>query len=199
MQSGSSDITQLVAMVREGIATFDLFLRVMAVVTSACEAQGLRPIVVGGHALAIYTRGDYATRDIDLVAPDAVGDVLSSLGFTKELGERHWYHDELQVAIEVPSRDLAGSIERVVKLNLDSGGHVYVIGVEDLIVDRLRACVYWKSTVDCEWAERLFAVHSQDLDLAYISKAIEHEPDYGAPQMRSLVEEWVSRFTGTEP
>ncbi len=194
MPSGSTDIAQLVAMAQRGMPAFELFLRVMATVTSACESRGFLPIVVGEHAVAIYTRGDYATRDIDLVAPDAVGEVLSSLGFTSRIGERHWYHDGLDVAIEVPSRDLAGATERVVKLRLDTGGHVYVIGVEDLIVDRLRACVYWGSTVDCEWAERLLAVHRQDLDLCYISEAIDREPHGGAAKMRTLVEEWVSKL-----
>jgi hypothetical protein len=36
-------------------------------------------------------------------------------------------------------------------------------------------------------------------DLAYISEAIGQEPEYGATQMRSLLEAWVNRFPGGEP
>jgi len=54
------------------------------------------------------------------------------------------------VVIEVPDRQLAGSMDKVIRLDLGDVGYVFVIGVEDLILDRLRACVYWKSSVDCE-------------------------------------------------
>lgn len=194
MLSGSSDAKELVAWARGGVSTFELCLRVMAAVTAVGEARGIRPIVVGGHAVAIYTRGDYATRAIDLVAPDAIAEALSALGFSRQLGERHWYQPELQVAIEVASRNLAGSFERVVKIRLDGGGHIYVIGVEDLIRDRMRACAYWASTVDCEWAERLFAVHSHDLDLPYIFAAMAPEPRDGYQKMRPLIKEWVRLY-----
>ncbi|WP_157404568.1 hypothetical protein [Shouchella shacheensis] len=33
---------------------------------------------------------------------------------------------------------------------------VFVIGVEDIILDRLRACVHWKSSSDCEWGMNPF-------------------------------------------
>ena len=58
------------------ISTFELFLRVMAIITECSHTSGLLPIVVGGHAVSLYTRGDYATRDVDLVAPDNISGVL---------------------------------------------------------------------------------------------------------------------------
>lgn len=167
---------KLQALVGKDISTFELFLRVMAILTEAAESHGIRPIVVGGHAVSLYTRGDYATRDVDLVAPDDISKALVVLGFVKAEGDRHWFHEALNVAVEIPSRQLAGSDDKVIKLDLGSSGHVYVIGIEDLILDRLRACVYWKSSVDCEWAHRLYVVHRESVDFEYLEQQICLEP-----------------------
>lgn len=51
----------------------------------------------------------------------------------------------------------------------------YVIGVEDLILDRLRACVHWHSESDCEWAQRLLAIHHREIDWKYLSQTAEAE------------------------
>jgi hypothetical protein len=47
---------------------------------------------------------------------------------------------------------------------------VYVIGIEDIILNRLRACVHWKSTSDCEWGQRMFLLHYERLDLTYMKQ-----------------------------
>ncbi len=58
--------------------------------------------------------------------------------------------------------------ERIIKINLPSGKHLFVIGIEDIILDRLRACVHWLSTSDCEWGLRMLKVHYASLDLDYM-------------------------------
>lgn len=50
-----------------------------------------------------------------------------------------------------------------------------MIGIEDLILDRLQACVHWRSEADCEWARRLMAAHRNDIDWVYLSQAAEKE------------------------
>lgn len=175
------------------ISTFELFLRVMAIITECSQNSGLLPIVVGGHAVSLYTRGDYATRDVDLIAPDNISGVLESLGFVKAPGDRHWFHEELNVAIEVPDRQLAGNMDKVIRLDLGELGYVFVIGVEDLILDRLRACVYWKSSVDCEWAQRLYLVHREAIDDGYIRAQIANEA--GALEIRRIVDTWATLAT----
>ena len=175
------------------LSTFELFLRVMAIITESSQNAGLLPIVVGGHAVSLYTRGDYATRDVDLVAPDNISGVLDSLGFVKAPGDRHWFQEELNVAIEIPDRQLAGSMDKVIKLDLGDLGYVFVIGVEDLILDRLRACVYWKSSVDCEWAQRLYLVHREATDDDYIRAQITKEA--GALEIRRIFDTWATLTT----
>ncbi|KAF0195731.1 MAG: hypothetical protein FD169_1219 [Bacillota bacterium] len=94
------------------------------------------------------------------------------------------------MVIEVPDRQLAGSMDKVIRLDLGDVGYVFVIGVEDLILDRLRACVYWKSSVDCEWAQRLYLVHQEAIDADYINKQIDKE--IGVLDIRRIFDTWIS-------
>ncbi|MBY7141572.1 hypothetical protein KFZ56_00315 [Virgibacillus sp. NKC19-3] len=92
---------------------------------------------------------------------------LKSLGFVRE--GRHWYHDKLMISVEIPNDMLEDADnERVVVLVLQNGLHVYVIGLEDIMLNRLRACVHWNSSSDCKWGRRLSLLHFERLDLNYL-------------------------------
>jgi len=152
-------------------------LGVVAVLTEALEPEGIRPILVGGVALEFYTLGGYATKDIDLVASsrEKLKTVLEMLGFTRRMGERHWYSTEFDVAIEIPDEILAGSPEKLTVVEI-GGKNVYIIGVEDLIIDRLSAAKFWQSQSDLEWAVKILALHAEDIDFDYLKKAAqEHD------------------------
>ena len=152
-------------------------LGVVALLTKALEPEGIRPILVGGVALEFYTLGGYATKDIDLVVSDRekVKMVLENLGFMHRMGEKHWYSTELDVAIKIPDEVLAGSPEKLTVLEID-GKNVYIIGTEDLIIDRLSAAKFWQSPSDFEWAVKIIALHAEDMDFNYLKKAAkEHD------------------------
>lgn len=125
--------------------------------------------VVGGMAVDAYTGGQYGTMDIDLVARNevAVQDVLKRSGFQRE--GRHWVLPELQIYVEFPSGPLAGDWERLSRLETPLGPFS-VLGVEDLIIDRLNACVHWKSMADCQWAAFLVNRYRSRLDEAYLRR-----------------------------
>jgi len=46
---------------------------------------------------------------------------------------------------------------------------VAVIGLEDLLVDRLNAAVHWNDTEAREWCVTMLAVH-RDVDLEYLER-----------------------------
>lgn len=152
-----------------GKSRYEIMTETASILTAIMENEGVVPVVVGGLAVEVYTRGQYTTLDIDLVTMrrDYADKVLKELGFNKE--GRHWYHAELEVAIEIPGNKLEDADhEKVIKIYLPSGRHIYVIGLEDIILDRLRACVHWESTSDCEWGLRMLKVHKQALDVEYM-------------------------------
>jgi hypothetical protein len=63
-----------------------------------------------------------------------------------------------------------------------------VIGIEDIILNRLRACVHWKSTSDCEWGKRMLFLHAERLDLEYMRKMA--KTDGTAVHL----EEWIQQY-----
>jgi hypothetical protein len=137
----------------------------------------LFPIVVGGLSVAIYTRNEYSTFDVDMIYPNynLANRILDEMGFIKE--GRHWYSEKLEIAVEIPDDVLAGDMKRIVKLNLSDkkNDYIYVIGVEDLLIDRINALVHWKSKEDGEWAERIYQAYKEQIDKDYfIAKAREN-------------------------
>ncbi len=149
-------------------------LRFVAWLTRALEPHGVRPVVVGGHALEFYTLGGYATGDIDLVCVDLepVRQVLERAGF-RRIG-RHWYREDVDILVEFPGSTLAGSPDKVEQVLLDEGV-IYIIGKEDLLIDRLNACVHWESAEDCRWAKRLLALYGSEMDWPYLRERARQE------------------------
>jgi len=151
-------------------------LGVLAVITKALKPVGIKPILVGGRALEFYTLGGYATKDIDLVinGREQAKVVLTAMGFLQRPGERHWYHEELDVALEIPDEYLAGSLDKLFIVEIN-GMEAFIIGIEDLIIDRLAAAKFWKSPGDAQWAAKLLALHAQEIDMKYLEKTARKE------------------------
>ncbi|MEW5902439.1 MAG: hypothetical protein AB1715_13320, partial [Acidobacteriota bacterium] len=110
------------------------------------------------------------TSDIDLAYSDreALDEVLKNLGFVKK--GRYWVQNELDIAVEVPAASLAGEEAPLETVELEGGLHCLILGVEDLLIDRLNACKHWQSEVDCEMAEILIARYRQDMDWPYLER-----------------------------
>ncbi|MFA1822122.1 hypothetical protein ACDX78_18375 [Virgibacillus oceani] len=91
------------------------------------------------------------------------------MGFTIE--GRHFYHETLLVSIEIPNDVLEDADDnRIIQLELENQQKVFVIGIEDIILDRLRACVHWRSSSDCEWGRRMLLLHRERLEIEYLER-----------------------------
>jgi len=146
-------------------------LLMTGLITRRLEEKGKpAPVLIGGLALSYYTRDVYFTADIDLACADreALDDVLQELGFTK--AGRYWVHRGLDIAVEAPASVLPGEEAPRETVELEGGLSCIVIGLEDLIIDRLNACKHWKSEVDCEMTELLIARYGKELDWDYLDK-----------------------------
>lgn len=145
-------------------------LYLIGLLTLSLQHERLKPIVVGGCALEFYTTGGYATHDIDIIFSDnkLLNEKLSSWGF-KRIG-RHWINEELDLYIESPASQLdPEENKRVCEVEIE-GLKVYLIGLEDLILDRLKAYVHWKSEDDGYWAKELIFMYKDKLEMTYLKR-----------------------------
>ena len=165
-------------------------LLMTGLITRMLEARGKpAPILVGGLALSYYTREVYFTADIDLAYADreALDDVLKELDFAKR--GRYWVHEGLDMAVEVPASDLAGEDSPLESVELEEGMRCVIIGLEDLIIDRMNACKHWKSEIDCEMTELLIARYRKELDWAYLEKKAGLPKNDSLPEVLALKNE----------
>lgn len=148
-----------------------------AVLAEALEKKGITPVLVGGGALEFYTQGNYMTLDIDLVVEgrEQAKKVLEEMGFHRISGKKNWYNEDLELSVEIPDYKLAGSMERVTAVDIEDNLTAYVIGIEDLLIDRLNAYKYWRSLSDGEWASATLSIHFDDVDFEYLKVRAEED------------------------
>ena len=165
------DMEQILQLIGKTESPLKKQLFMVAFVTRLLEKMGKpAPVVIGGCALSYYSREVYFTADIDLAYADreALDRVLKNIGFGKE--GRYWVHPGLKLAIEAPASNLAGEEAPVEIVELGGGLRCTIIGIQDLILDRLNVCKRWKSETDCEMAELLVNRYRADPDWLYLER-----------------------------
>lgn len=134
------------------------------------EGEGAVPVLVGGSAVELYTLGAYTTGDVDLVGTvtPRAAHALRAAGFERR--GRHWIHEAAQVFVEFPASALEPE-EESTWIELE-GQRVLVISIEDLLVDRLGAWQYWKSSVDGVNAWLLWRAQRQRIDAERLERRL---------------------------
>jgi hypothetical protein len=175
---------------------FENALRMFGRASEAMRAHGLpAPVLVGGAAVEIYSRGAINTGDFDVVTPwqAEFEDELQRLGFVRPRGHgratRGWIHPALRLGFEVVSDTLldgAADRGRVKLIDLGDDGTVAVISIEDMIADRMGQYASGTAPEMLEQARRLYALHG-DADLVYMERRIRHESagDYGVDDLKA--------------
>jgi hypothetical protein len=146
-----------------------------AVITEALKEINIRPIIVGGQAVEFYTAGGYSTMDVDLITQASIKEInpiIEELGFKKE--GKYWTYDQLDFALEVPGSDLAGNYDKVNEIEIE-GLKAYIIGIEDIIIDRLNRYKFWKEYADQEWIVGMIYLNYEDIDWDYLYQKSESE------------------------
>ncbi len=165
------DTLKILEMIKNMESPLRRQLLTVGLITRLLKEKGKRaPIIIGGCALSYYSREVYFTTDIDLAYAEreALDSVLKSVGFQKK--GRYWVHEGLKMAIEAPASKLAEEEAPVEIVEVGEGLQCTIIGIEDLIIDRMNACKHWKSEIDCEMAELLVNHYYNDLDWPYLEK-----------------------------
>jgi len=142
-------------------------------ISSRLSRRGGSVFLVGGQAVETYMAGQYTTGDIDITTTDreSTEEVLAQMGFVRE--GMVWLNERLAVAVHIvgsyPSRTEKARIIEV------GPYEVRVVGVEDLIIDRLAAAKFWKSERDAEQASALFHGFVDRLDIDYLRRRAKEE------------------------
>ncbi|MFC6348211.1 hypothetical protein [Vagococcus carniphilus] len=149
-----------------------------------------KTVIVGGLSVNYYTEGEYATQDIDIIARinQKIEDILKELGFVKTSG-RHFSNDDLKIYIEFPSEPLEADPSRLVHIETQDGFQVSVIGLDDILIDRIRARVNWKEGIQTKWIRQLWTKHKNRFDVEYIEEKLKNEELKFFKQLKSAYED----------
>lgn len=125
------------------------------------------PVLVGGAAVELYTRGAYRTSDLDFVGrvPDPVREALEEAGYRRR--GRHWVHEEERIFLEFPAAVFDAPVRTAIVRFGDWS--VRTLSPEDVLVDRLASWKFWKSVPDgvnayLLWRDRGAAMDSSHLE-----------------------------------
>ncbi len=165
------DTKKIIDLIKQTESPLKRQLLTVALISHLLQKKGkIAPIIIGGLALSYYTREVYFTADIDLAYSDreALDEVLREINFKKK--GRYWVNEDLKTAIEVPVGVLAEEDSPLEIVELGPELQCQIIGIEDLIIDRLNACKHWESEIDCEMVELLIKRYQKELDWAYLER-----------------------------
>jgi hypothetical protein len=177
------------------------FREALTLLAKACDAfvdRGFeRPILVGGAAVELYTGGAVVSGDFDLVEASAMDfeRILTEFGFEKASGPGALalglIHPRLGFGVQVVSgrlMDGKANRDKIRMFELDGGGSISVIPVEDLIADRMGQAYSdtppRKDMLD--QAAKLFSL-ATGLDEPYLNRRIGEETT-GSASLASLKE-----------
>jgi len=156
-------------------------LWVLCVITKALEPHQIKPILIGGCALEYYTLGGHSTYDIDIAVADhqQLSITLDRLGFHKE--GRFWNHSNLDIVIESPAGSLVNETAPLTEVHMD-GLKCFIIGLEDLIIDRLNGYVHWKWEDDGRYVKLMLKTYVDKINWQYLEKRSQQEQTHAILQ-----------------
>lgn len=185
------------------------FLKGLSLLVEAMEEMAIRglprPVLVGGAAVELWTGSSVTSGDFDLVSQHqkTLEEILLAKGFVRPKGPgallRGLHHPELGLGIEVVSGSvLDGAVppDRLVTVELETGGKLVVISVEDIIADRLGQYAAHEAS-HREMLEQAIQLHrlAEDLDVSYLDRRIREETagTYDLAFLRKMVAEYEDR------
>ena len=141
-----------------------------------CETlsnAGITTTLTGGACVAIWSDGQYVSRDMDFIEEGPVTRrqvkaALANIGFKEK--NRYFVHPETDFFVEFPTGPLTVGDERVRKVEtLDtSAGRLRLLSPTDCVKDRLAAYFHWNDTMALEQA--LLVAKAQTIDIGELRR-----------------------------
>jgi hypothetical protein len=123
--------------------------------------------LVGGSALEVYTQGDYASDDVDLVAADRdrVVATLRKWGFRSE--GVYWTSPNFRPLVQIVGKYDSGS-RRLTRLVSTKFGPLRLAAIEYLVVKRLVEARQWRRPEALAEATLAVERYGSEMDWAYV-------------------------------
>lgn len=146
------------------------------------EQKNVLLTVVGGAAVQYYTQGEYNTGDLDAIlhgdSKEIIEEVMNGLGFNRTSMFRHFEHPLFpDFVVEFPPAPVEIGGRHIEKLSRieTSEGVVRIVRIEDLIIDRLLAGVFWKDQASLDQARLLWIKNKDQIDVDYLKTFAKEE------------------------
>ena len=151
---------------------------IAAYVQSELRKANIFVVLSGGAAVGIYSKGDYVSKDIDLVNArfakwEKIDQVMKSLGF-QSVG-RHYEHPESEHIMEFPPGPLTLGDDPVIttaQLSYETG-ILEVLTPTDCVKDRLAHYYHWGDNQCLHQA--ILVAQNYDIDIKEIELWSEEE------------------------
>jgi hypothetical protein len=159
----------LISLARKQQNPLNQKMLVLGYLTDQLEKKKQHVYLVGGQAVETYTAGQFTTGDVDITTSDskATEKVLVNLGF-EQIG-MIWLNKRVGMAVQIVGLFPNANLEKASTI-LAGPYKVRIIGVEDLIVDRLAHVKFFNVSGDLEKAKVLYTVFKNRIDEEYLRK-----------------------------
>ncbi|ANO51875.1 hypothetical protein BA177_12290 [Woeseia oceani] len=153
-----------------------------ALVCDALEKAGITVTLTGGACVAIWSNGQYVSKDIDFIEEGPVPRrqvvaVLISLGFSEK--NRYFVHKDTEFFVEFPTGPLTVGDERVreVTTRETDVGKLRLLTPTDCVKDRLAAYFHWNDQQAFEQA--VLVAKAQTINLENVRRWSQNEGQRG--------------------
>ena len=145
-----------------------------AIFTSELEKEGCSPVAAGDYAVELYTSGEYKADGVDVIVPAGKAQkVLQQLDFMQDGSV--WVNSDIDMTVRIVNESLGDEqLKRVNQIDV-SGASVYLLGLEDTILAKLRDFAFKHEVAASTWAQELVEAHPGEIDWEYLKANAEKE------------------------
>lgn len=145
-----------------------------AILTAELESKGFSPVMAGDYAIELYTNGENQAGSIDVIAPAGIiEETLPKLDFNKAGGV--WTNEEMNIKVRLLGEDLQEhQLQRVNQVDVN-GYPVYLLGLEDVIIDKLRSYIKGGEQNAIISVRDLIELHLNEIDWDYLREQASEE------------------------
>jgi hypothetical protein len=170
-------------------------------VSAALKDRGIRAVLTGGSAAAVYAPEVYMSHDADFIVDvgdlNAIDEALTSIGFFRNRRSRIFAHPQSAFTVNFPRGPLAVGGEYVRDSNVINRGEMElrILTPFDCVRDRLAHFYHWNDYTALKAAIGVAASHTSEIDFARLRAWTIHESSDLLPKF----EEFKRRLRETEP